>query len=164
MEINLEYVLDSIPPNRSIEPFQLSYPGLDHLIHVLRARAEDLAQDLLSCLEFLGHYVYWLDVLAHKDDLLDKLETFLVINVTQINETAYLFVLQPAGSLSSVPGSFLATDVCETRYPTSKCDCPMDTCLGCAPCGNLILGGHHAVVVTTTNAVLMDTTIAGRSA
>ncbi len=54
----------------SIKPFQLSYPGLDHLIHVLRARAEDLAQDLLSCLEFLGHYVYWLDVLAHKEDLL----------------------------------------------------------------------------------------------
>lgn len=68
------------------------------------------------------------------EELLDKLETFPVINVTQINETAYLFVLQPAGSLSSVPGSFLATDVCETRYPTSKCDCPMDTCLGCAPC------------------------------
>ncbi len=53
-----------------LKSVQLAYPGPDHLIHVLRANTEDLTQDLLSCLAFLGPYVYWLDVLAHKDDLL----------------------------------------------------------------------------------------------
>ena len=54
----------------SITPFQLSYPGLDYLINVLRASTEDLAQDLLSSLEFLGLYIYRPDMLAHKEDLL----------------------------------------------------------------------------------------------
>ena len=44
------------------------------------------------------------------EELLDELGTAPGINITQVNETTYLFVLQPAGNLGAAPNSQLAAD------------------------------------------------------
>lgn len=47
---------------------------------------------------------------------------FPVINVTQVNETTVLFVLQPAGNLGAVPRGSLTTDSCGTKTDGTTCD------------------------------------------
>lgn len=59
--------------------------------------------------------------------------------VHQVNESAYLIVLQPGGNLSL--GS-LTTDTCDTRLSGTSCDCPAaprtkkdpPTCWRCGVC------------------------------
>ena len=83
--------------------------------------------------------------------LMSGILVLLVINVTQVNETAYLFILQPAGDLSAVPGSSLTTDYCNILTRETACteaDCPKDPkscnkCHGCKGTSTCCEGTSH---------------------
>ena len=84
---------------------------------------------------------------SEANDLLNQLSELPGINVVRVNETAYLFVLQPAGNLSVATccGS-LTTDYCG-RSDGENCNCPSrsGTCYMCQSCyvSSCCGGPHH---------------------
>ena len=87
----------------------------------------------------LALLVPWVAQASTPEQLLDELGKSPGINVTQVNETSYLFVLQPTEDSSAAPHcDALTTDACEVRINVYKCDCPKNSgnCIHCRQCQN----------------------------